>query len=287
MGSHAKPRTTGRKTALGALALGATLTGVGLTAAALDPATAVLTANGADEGAATQLSGLSSPVSLSLSPAADAIPDLSSAPFQSTDAASAAKAAKTLAGAGSWTGTTYDPTGGTVDSTGYVIRRVTSGAASTGTERSVKPIVASTPGSTSTKSSGSSGSSGTSSSSGSSGSGYTGKHAKPGSAAPPSDITPLTSVVTSTVATVTSTTSKVLPVVESLVSKIPVVSTVVQDTGLLDSSSSSASGTSADPVSSVTGVVGSLPLVGALLGGSGNGQSTVTVPGVSAIAGLL
>ena len=48
MGSHAKPRTTGRKTALGALALGATLTGVGLTAAALDPATAVLTANGSN-----------------------------------------------------------------------------------------------------------------------------------------------------------------------------------------------------------------------------------------------
>ena len=58
MGSHAKPRTTGRKTALGALALGATLTGVGLTAAALDPATAVLTANGSNEGGTTQLSGL-------------------------------------------------------------------------------------------------------------------------------------------------------------------------------------------------------------------------------------
>jgi len=280
MGSHAKPRTTGRKTALGALALGATLTGIGLTAAALDPATAVLTANGSDEGAGTQLSGLSSPVSLSLSPAADAIPDLSSVPFQSTNAANAASALTRATGSG----TTYDPTGGTVDSAGSVIRRVTSGAASTGTEGSVKPIVASTPTSTSTstKSSGSG-------SSGSSGSGYTGKHAQPAPAAPPSAITPLTSAVTSTVATVTSTTSKVLPAVESLVSKIPVVSTVVQDTGLLGSSpaASSVSGTSADPVSTVTGAVGSLPLVGSLLGGSGSGQSTVTVPGLSTLTGLL
>jgi len=40
MGSHAKPRTRVRSAALGALAVGATLTGVGLTAAALDPVTA-------------------------------------------------------------------------------------------------------------------------------------------------------------------------------------------------------------------------------------------------------
>lgn len=40
MGSHAKPRTRVRSAALGALAVGATLTGVGLTAAALDPAMA-------------------------------------------------------------------------------------------------------------------------------------------------------------------------------------------------------------------------------------------------------
>ena len=83
MGSHAKPRTTGRKTAVGALALGATLTGVGLTAAALDPATAVLTASGADEGGIgiAQLSGLSTPVAMNLAPAAESIPDLSSAPL--------------------------------------------------------------------------------------------------------------------------------------------------------------------------------------------------------------
>ena len=68
MGSHSKPRTTGRKTAVGALALGATLTGVGLTAAALDPATAVLTASSADEGGITQLSGLSTPVADGTSP---------------------------------------------------------------------------------------------------------------------------------------------------------------------------------------------------------------------------
>lgn len=61
MGSHSKPRTTGRRTALGALAVGATLTGVGLTAAALDPATAVLSAD-SGSSAAIQLSGLAAPV---------------------------------------------------------------------------------------------------------------------------------------------------------------------------------------------------------------------------------
>ncbi|HEV2345109.1 MAG TPA: hypothetical protein VGS97_13515 [Actinocrinis sp.] len=42
MGSHAKPRTRVRSAALGTLAVGATLTGVGLTAAALDPGDATL-----------------------------------------------------------------------------------------------------------------------------------------------------------------------------------------------------------------------------------------------------
>jgi hypothetical protein len=77
--------------------------------------------------------------------------------------------------------------------------------------------------------------------------------------------------------------------VQSVVSKVPVVSTLVQDTGLLSAAtpSDSTANTTADPVSTVTGVVGSLPLVGSLLGGSGDGQSTVTVPGVSTLAGLL
>src|SRR5947209_4233459 len=47
MGTHAKPRTRVRAIALGTLAVGATLTAVGLTAAALDPAAA---SSGADLG---------------------------------------------------------------------------------------------------------------------------------------------------------------------------------------------------------------------------------------------
>jgi len=80
MGSHAKTRTTGRKTALGALAVGATLTGVGLTAAALDPATAVLSADAGGTGTAIQLSGLADPVAISPATRTPTFAALSSAP---------------------------------------------------------------------------------------------------------------------------------------------------------------------------------------------------------------
>jgi len=267
MGSHAKPRTTGRKTALSALALGATLTGVGLTAAALDPATAVLTANGVDEGGSIQLSGLSTPVSLNLSPAADSITNLTSAPVKTVDS---------LTGPSSSGGTAS----GAVDTVGSIVRSVTSGTldvstgpASSRAENGIKPIVASTPASSS-KPTGTTGSSG---------SGYTGKHTQPRSVAPPSDTTAIASAVTSTVSssatsaasTATSTLAKVLPLVQSLVSRVPVVSALVQGSGaastvagVLDSVTGTVHGTATasagDPVS---GVVGSLPLVGTLLGG--------------------
>ena len=93
MGSHAKTRTTGRKTALGALAVGATLTGVGLTAAALDPATAVLSADSAPgAGTEIQLSGLADPVAIS--PQAVTLTALTAAPATSVGSltGSAAKA---------------------------------------------------------------------------------------------------------------------------------------------------------------------------------------------------
>lgn len=63
MGTHAKPRTRVRSIALGTLAVGATLTGVGLTAAALDPAGANL-ADGTQGGDPVDLaaSGLGAPV---------------------------------------------------------------------------------------------------------------------------------------------------------------------------------------------------------------------------------
>lgn len=255
MGSHAKPRTTGRKAALSALALGATLTGLGLTAAALDPATAVLNASGTDEGGAIQLSGLSTPVSLDPSPAADSITDLTAAPLQPVN-----QVVGTVLGSAATSG-----------SVGSAVKHVTSSAhptsSSTGTENSIKPIVASTPGASSGRSgtSGAPTTSTTPTTSSGSGSGSTGKHTQPRSAAPPAADTALGSPAASTVPpvpTVTSGPATVLPMVQGLVSKVPVAG-------------------------SVTGLAGSLPLVGPLLGGSGDGQSTVTVPGVSGLAGLL
>jgi hypothetical protein len=256
MGSHARPRTTGRKAALGALALGASISGVGLIAAALDPATAVLTATGADDEGATQLSGLSSPVSLDLTPTADSIANLSSAPLPS---ASTSPVPAVTAQHGTESST--------VDWFTKPVRTTTSTARSAGTsgsgsdsETAVKPIVNSNP----TKSSGS---------------GSTGKQKVTSSGTPPtgaSGITsaiqdaaaPVTSAVQSAVAPVTSTVAQVLPAVQSLVSQVPVVSTLVQDTG-------------------AAGTVSSVPLVGGLLGGSGDGQSAVTVPGLSSVTGLL
>lgn len=267
MGSHAKPRTTGRKAALGALALGASISGVGLIAAALDPATAQLTATGPDGEGATQLSGLSSPVSLDLTPAADSITNLSSAPLPSTSTPSApATTAQhgTKSSTIDWFTKPVRTTTSTTHSSG------TSGSGS-GSETAVKPIVYSNP----TKSSGST---------------STGKHKVTSSGTPPtgasgitsaiqdaaspvtsavqSAVAPVTSAVESAVAPVTSTVAQVLPAVQSLVSQVPIVSTLVQDTG-------------------ASGTVSSVPLVGGLLGGSGGGQSTVTVPGLSSVAGLL
>jgi hypothetical protein len=265
MGSHAKPRTTGRKAALGALTLGASLSGVGLIAAALDPATAVLTATGADGEGATQLSGLSSPVSLDLTPAADSIENLSSAALPSTSTSSApASTAQdgTQASAVDWFTKPARTTTSTTRSSG------TSGS---GSETAVKPIVYSNP-------------------TQSSGSGSTGKHKVTSSGTPPtgasgitsaiqdaaapvtsavqSAVAPVTSAVQSAVAPVTSTVAQVLPAVQSLVSQVPVVSTLVRDTG-------------------ASSTVSSVPLVGSLLGGSGDGQSAVTVPGLSSVTGLL
>lgn len=254
MGSHAKPRATGRKTALGALALGATLTGVGLTAAALDPATAVLTASGPDQSGATQLSGLSSPVADDLGPAADGMTVLSPAP---------------LGNVSSLTNSLNGSTGGALQSAGSPAKTATSGtldvsSKAPGTQTGVKPIKAGTPVSGSSPASSSSSSS--SSSSGSSGSsGYIGRHVRTRSAAPPSDSTPLAGQVSTGAA---STASSVLPLVQGVVSNVPVVSSLVQGSG-------------------VGSTVGGLPLVGSVLGGSGSGQSTLTVPGLSSLGGLL
>ena len=254
MGSHAKPRATGRKTALGALALGATLTGVGLTAAALDPATAVLTASGPDQSGATQLSGLSSPVADDLGPAADGMTVLSPAP---------------LGNVSSLTNSLNGSTGGALQSAGSPAKTATSGtldvsSKAPGTQTGVKPIKAGTPVSGSSPASSSSSSS--SSSSGSSGSsGYIGRHVRTRSAAPPSDSTPLADQVSTGAA---STVSSVLPLVQGVVSNVPVVSSLVQGSG-------------------VGSTVGGLPLVGSVLGGSGSGQSTLTVPGLSSLGGLL
>jgi len=279
MGSHAKPRTTGRRTAIGALALGATLTGVGLTAAALDPATAVLTASGPDDGGQTQLSGLGEPVGADLSPAADGIPNLGSAPLQNI---------------GSVTNAVNGTASGALQSAGSVAGTVTSGtldisSKAPGTQDTIKPISASAPaGSGSHVTSATS----TGTSSGSPSGGYAAKHARPRSAPAPSGGTPLASTATSGL---TSTATSVLPLAQGLLSKVPVVSSLVQGTGvtgtaggLLGTASGTVGGTadgsSGDPVS---GVVGGLPLVGSLLGGSGDGQSTLAVPNVSSLAGSL
>jgi hypothetical protein len=244
MGTHAKPRTTGRKAALGALAFGASLTGVGLIAAALDPSTAVLTATGGDEGGTTQLSGLSSPVSLELTPAADSITNLSSAPLPSTS--TPLPAAATQHGTQETVSWFSKPDRSTTTARHASPSSGTAG--SSGSETAVKPIVASTP----TSSSGSS----------------TGKHKVTGSGAPPTDTSGVTSAIQDAVSPVTSAVAQVLPVVQQLVSQVPIVSTLVQDTG-------------------ASGTVSSLPLVGTLLGGSGDGQSTTTVPGLSTVTGLL
>ncbi|HET9170820.1 MAG TPA: hypothetical protein VFN97_15390 [Actinospica sp.] len=246
MGSHAKPRTTGRRAALGALALGASLSGVGLIAAALDPSTAVLTATGADGEGGTQLSGLSSPVGLDLNPTADTIANLSAAPVPSA-AATAAPALRQIPRG-------EQSSADSVDWFSKPTRPATSSGGSSGTSGSHSgsgstPVVSPNP----TKTTGSGGS---------------GTHKVTGSGNPPTGTSGITTAVQDAVAPVTSTVSQVVPAVRSLVGQMPVVSTLVQDTG-------------------VANTVSSLPLVGSLLGGSGDGQSAVTVPGVSTVAGLL
>jgi hypothetical protein len=97
MGSHSKPRATGRKTALGALAVGATLTGVGLTAAALDPATAVLSADSAPgNGSSIQLSGLADPVAISPQTVTTTLRVLTAAPSTASIPSTSAAATKTV-----------------------------------------------------------------------------------------------------------------------------------------------------------------------------------------------
>jgi hypothetical protein len=280
MGSHAKPRTPGRKTAIGALALGATLTGVGLTAAALDPATAVLTASGTDGGGSTQLSGLSDPVGLNLSPAADDITNLTSAPLG-------------LGGVASTTNGVNGTASGALESVGGLTKTLTSGTLDVstkapGTQNAIKPIAASALTASRPAGGSSTGSAAPAASSG----GYTGKHAKARSAPAPAAGTPLASSAASGLA---SSAGAVLPLAQGLLSKVPVVSSLVQGTGLTGTAGGllgtatgtvggTATGTSGDPVG---GLVGSLPLVGTLLGGSGDGQSTLSVPNVSALTGSL
>jgi hypothetical protein len=287
MGSHARPRTTGRKTALSALALGATLTGVGLTAAALDPATALLTASGTDGGGATQLSGLSTPVATDLSPAADGITTLSSAPLGNISAL---------------TNTVNGTAGSALQSAGSLAKTATSGTLdvstkAVGTQNGVKPIKATVPTSdTTAPTTSSSGSPAPTTSATSTGTGtdtgYSGKHAKTRSAAPPSDVTPLAAEATSGAA---STAASVLPLAQGLLAKVPVVSSLAQGSGvtgtaggLLQTASGTVGGTvdgtSGDPIA---GAVGGLPLAGSLLGGSSGGQSAAAVPGLSSIGGLL
>lgn len=287
MGSHGKPRTTGRRAAIGALALGATLTGVGLTAAALDPATAVLAASGTDTGGQTQLSGLAGPVGADLSPAADGIPDLASAP---------------LANIGTFTNAVNGTASGALQSAGSVAKTVTSGtldvstkAPGTTTQNTIMPIKASAPGGSGAGVRSATGPAATpaaSSAGTSSSAGYTAKHARTRSAAPPSDTTPLASTATSGL---TSTATSVLPLAQNLPGNLPAAADLVQGTGvtgtaggLLGTASGTVGGTvngsSGDPVS---GAVGGLPLVGSLFGGSGDGRSTLTVPNVSSLAGPL
>jgi hypothetical protein len=278
MGSHAKPRTTGRRTAIGALALGATLTGVGLTAAALDPATAVLTASGPGDGGQTQLSGLGGPVGMDLSPAADGIQNLASAP---------------LANIGALTNAVNGTASGALESAGSVGRTATSGTldistkapAAQGTQNGIKPIEASSV--TSGTPSGAS--------SGTPAGGYSAKHAKTRSAPPPSSSSGTAPLASAATSGLTSTATSVLPLGQNLVGEVPVVSGLVQGSGvtgtasgLLGTASGTVGGTvdgaSGDPVS---GAVGGLPLVGSLLGGSGDGQSTLSVPNVSSLTGSL
>lgn len=287
MGSHARPRTTGRKTALGALALGATLTGVGLTAAALDPATAVLTASGPDQGGATQLSGLSSPVAADLSPAADGSSLLSPAPFGTVNGLvnavtgsvnSALRPAGAAGSAGSaGTGAAEGPGSSAGKQTG--VKPIKASQATndvSGTSDNSASGTSAASSSSDKSDSGNAVGSGSSSTGGdSSGSSYTARHAR---SAPPSDVTPLsTETVTSTVSQVTSMLPLTHGLVGGVVSKVPVLSSLLPSSGADAATSGSAT----------TGTVSGL-LNGDLPGLSGTDQGSGLVGGLlSTVGGLL
>jgi hypothetical protein len=235
MGSHAKPRTTGRKTALGALAVGATLTGVGLTAAALDPATAVLTADPAPgNAAAIQLSGLADPVAVS--PQSATLGSLSAAPSSGIN--SLTNAVLGTAGRAAHTATS-----GTFDvSTAQLTRPAASGSSGRSAIRPIEP----------------------SSGALTSGSGYTGKHRQTRSATAPAEVAPpadeATGAVSGLVPALTGLSSNVAPLSE-LVS-----GTGAQDTaaGLLGTATGTLDANSAGPLS---GLLGSGSPLASLLGG--------------------
>jgi hypothetical protein len=93
MARHAKPRTRVRSAAMGALTVGATLTGLGLTAAALDPADmAGMTADGTLSGTAVDLAaaGLGAPV-----PVAQVDTAPAAVPFGATGTATGTGASRT------------------------------------------------------------------------------------------------------------------------------------------------------------------------------------------------
>lgn len=250
MGSHAKPRTTGRKTALGALALGATLTGVGLTAAALDPATAVLAASGPDQGGATQLSGLSSPVADDLGPATGGANVLTPAPLGTVSALTkAATSGGAKSGTASGTTTSGTASSTSASSTAASAKPTSAGAHTvadegSGAKTAVKPIkakaptsgsadasTAPAPGASSTSATDASDPSSTpaaDSSDPSGDTGYVGRHAKTRSAAPPSAVTPLVDEVSGA----TSPAGSLMPLVQSLVGGVPLVGSLLGGTPL-------------------------------------------------------
>ncbi|WP_034267362.1 hypothetical protein [Actinospica robiniae] len=185
MGSHAKTRTTGRKTALGALAVGATLTGVGLTAAALDPATAVLSAGSAPgAGAAIQLSGLADPVAIS--PQTSTLTALTAAPATSTVGSAASSA-----------GSTGKAVRGTVHQVTSAIAARSGGSVPDAATSTSRPVL-STPEQSSTPAAAGSGQSAIrpiQQGSGALTSGYTGKHRQARSAPTPTDDGQLTDLL--------------------------------------------------------------------------------------------
>lgn len=280
MGSHAKQRTTGRRTALGALAVGATLTGVGLTAAALDPATAVLTADAAPgNGAAIQLSGLADPVALGADPVD--LGSLTSAP---------------PATLGNVTGPVNQAVGAALDSVGGAARNATSGTVNVSTAPAAPatrsaPNPAGTTGTTSATTSGQSAIRPIQQSSGVLTDGYIGRHRQTRAASQPAVVP---SVVAPLAEATSGAASSALSTVTGLAAKLPVVSSLVGGTGvdgtasgLLGTATATVGGTvGATSAAPVSGLVGSVPLVGRLTGGSGS-PSALTLPGLSAVTGLV